>query len=242
MLKRKLVGQTDIGRRRENNEDAFVVSEELGFCLATDGMGGAAAGEMASRIFVETTVEVFTALQATSQEATVNCVRHAFGLSNHKILTQATSCPENKGMGCTAELLAFHDDGFVLGHVGDSRTYRFRRGRLEQLTEDHTLVQQQFAEGLIDAQGARSHPLRNVILRAVGLQDDLSLDLLQGRLVPEDIILLCSDGLSDMLTDEQISDVLATGTDISTIAATLIERANAAGGDDNITVVMAAFN
>ncbi len=240
MLPRRLSGQTDIGRKRENNEDAFVVSDELGFCLATDGMGGAAAGEMASRIFAETAIEIFSGQPCDAQDAVINCVRSAFGRANQKIQQHAAHRPENKGMGCTAELLAFHNTGFVLGHVGDSRTYRMRDGRLKQLTEDHTLVQEQLAEGLIDAQKARSHPLRNVILRAVGLQEDLSLDLLQGRLLPGDIFLLCSDGLTSMLTDDQIGQVLAQASDLQAVAATLIENANAAGGDDNITVVLAA--
>ncbi len=144
-------------------------------------------------------------------------------------------------MGCTAELLAFYDGGFILGHIGDSRTYRFRREQLEQLTEDHTLVQQQVNDGLISSENVRHHPLRNVILRAVGLRKELALDILRGRTAPGDLFLLCSDGLTDMVEDEQIREILLCDIDINQKTKKLIEVAKAAGGHDNITVVMTAI-
>ena len=165
----------------------------------------------------------------------------AFSFSNEKILDHVNQNPNHKGMGCTAELLAFSDEGFVLGHVGDSRTYRFRNGQLKQLTQDHTLVQQQLEEGLISSDNIRNHPLRNVVLRAVGQNRELALDILKGRTFSGDLFLLCSDGLTDMVRDDQIRDILCSEIDIHQKTEKLIECAKVAGGDDNITVVLAAI-
>ena len=232
---------TDIGLQRESNEDAFVISPELDFCLAADGMGGAAAGELASRIFAETTLEVFSRNTNRSEKEILYRVQKAFSSANEKILEHVIQNPSHKGMGCTAELLAFYDEGFIIGHMGDSRTYRFRRGQLEQLTEDHTLVQQQVDEGLISSENVRHHPLRNVILRAVGLKKELVLDVLRGKTASGDLFLLCSDGLTDMVEDDQILEILLSDIDIHRKTEKLIEMAKAAGGDDNITVVLSAI-
>lgn len=234
-------GMTDIGLQRVSNEDAFVISPELDFCLAADGMGGAAAGELASRIFAETTLEIFSRNTNRSEKEILYRVQKAFSSANEKILEHVIQNPRHKGMGCTAELLAFYDEGFIIGHMGDSRTYRFRRGQLEQLTEDHTLVQQQVDEGLISSENVRHHPLRNVILRAVGLKKELALDVLRGKTASGDLFLLCSDGLTDMVEDDQIWEILLSDIDIQRKTEKLIEMAKAAGGDDNITVVLSAI-
>lgn len=241
MPRKTFYGQTDIGLRRSNNEDAFVISPELGFCLAADGMGGAAAGELASSIFAETSLEVFAANTDPSEKEILYRVQKAFSFSNEKILEHVDQNPNHKGMGCTAELLAFCEGGFVLGHVGDSRTYRFRKGQLRQLTEDHTLVQQQIEEGLVSSENMRNHPLRNVILRALGLNRELALDLLRGKTLPGDLFLLCSDGLTDMIQDDQIQEVVSSDIDIHCKVDQLVESAKVAGGDDNITVVLVAI-
>ena len=234
-------GKTDIGLKRKNNEDAFVVSPELDFCLAADGMGGAAAGEIASQIFADTTQEIFTGNTDRSQKEVLYRIQEAFRAANEKIIEDIIQNASHKGMGCTAELLAFSDEGFIAGHIGDSRTYRLRKGRLEQLTQDHTIVQQQFEEGLISADQIKQHPLRNVIFRAVGIKEELALDLIIGKIFEEDIFLLCSDGLTDMIPDEQILEILCSDSDISRKAKELIEAAKVAGGIDNITVVLAAI-
>ena len=234
-------GKTDIGLKRKNNEDAFVVSPELDFCLAADGMGGAAAGEIASQIFADTTQEIFTGNTDRSQKEVLYRIQKAFSAANEKIIEDIFQNASHKGMGCTAELLAFSDEGFIAGHIGDSRTYRLRKGRLEQLTQDHTIVQQQFEEGLISADQIKQHPLRNVIFRAVGIKEELALDLVIGKIFEEDIFLLCSDGLTDMIPDEQILEILCSDSDISRKAKELIEAAKVAGGIDNITVVLAAI-
>lgn len=233
-------GRTDIGLKRSNNEDAFAISQDLRVGAVADGMGGAAAGELASKVFTIAAMEVFDSTNNRSEKEMTYRVKMAFSLANERILGHIKQNPAHKGMGCTAELLAFHDNGFVLGHIGDSRTYLFRNGLLRQLSKDHTLVQEQVAEGLIRSTSIKTHPLRNVILRAVGLDQELALDLLKGKTVPGDLFLLCSDGLTDMLDDHQIQIILDSDKDVYQKSEALIETAKTEGGKDNITVVLAA--
>ncbi len=231
-------GKSDVGLKRKNNEDVFVVSPELGFCLAADGMGGAAAGELASRFFAETAAEVFSGTESRSEREMLDLVRKAFSFANKRILDHVNENVNHKGMGCTAELVVFSDEGFVLGHIGDSRTYRLRDGQLKQLTQDHSLVQDQLDQGLITPEEARNHQLRNVILRAVGVNDSLPLDLLRGRIFSGDLFLLCSDGLTDMVDDTLIKGVLSLAISLPEKVDELIKSAKSAGGLDNITVVL----
>jgi PPM family protein phosphatase len=231
-------GKTDIGLKRENNEDAFSLNPELDFCLVADGMGGAAAGEVASHIFAEATLEIFLENSSRSEKQILYQVHKAYSHANQKIQQHVTHHPDHQGMGCTAEVLAFFDEGFILGHIGDSRSYRLRDGRLEQLTQDHTLVQQQMQEGLIAPDQIKHHPLRHLILRAAGIKEELTVDLLKGKTCPEDLFLLCSDGLTDMVSDDQIQNILSADIQIHRKVEELIEAAKAAGGYDNITVVL----
>ena len=240
MHQKIFLGKTDVGLKRKNNEDVFVVSPELDFCLAADGMGGAAAGELASKIFADTTQDIFSGNTDRSQKEVLYRIQKAFCDANENILEHVIQNKDHKGMGCTAELLAFSNEGFIVGHIGDSRTYRLREGHLEQLTQDHTMVQQQFEEGLISSDQIKQHPLRNVIFRAVGIKEELALDLIIGKIFAEDLFLLCSDGLTDMIPDEQIREILCADTDISRKAEELIEEAKNAGGTDNITVALVA--
>jgi protein phosphatase len=141
-------------------------------------------------------------------------------------------------MGCTAELLKFIDQVYVIGHVGDSRVYLFRQGQLKQITKDHSLVQEQVEQGLISAIEARTSTLRHQILRAVGITDSLAVDFIKGRILPGDIFLLCSDGLSDMIEDSIIQQELSLPITLQQKTDTLIQSAKAAGGHDNITVIL----
>lgn len=241
MSKKIYIGKTDVGLRRQNNEDVFLVEPDLDFCLAADGMGGAAAGEVASEIFAETTLNIFSGNRNRSEKDTLYRVQKAYSTANEKIIEHVMSNPEHKGMGCTAELLAFYDEHFILGHIGDSRTYRLRNGELEQLTADHTLVQRQYQEGLISEDEIRNHPMRHVIFRAVGIKEEVTIDLLKGKTLPADLFLLCSDGLTDMIEDHQIEEILLADTDINHKTESLIESAKVAGGLDNITVVLVAI-
>ena len=232
-------GKTDVGCKRSNNEDQYVVNPEYNFCAAADGMGGAAAGEIASLIFIDTASEILADNFNRSENEVLFHVKKVFSNANEKIQTHIEKNPDHDGMGCTAELLTFYDKRFILGHVGDSRTYLLRRGELKQITQDHTLVQQQVDAGIIPQSNVKTHPLRNVILRAIGHKKELQIDIARGNIFPGDLFLLCSDGLIDMINDDQIKDILCSDIDINEKAAELIESSKAAGGDDNITVVMA---
>jgi PPM family protein phosphatase len=230
--------KTDPGLRRSCNEDACLIHNEGGYFLVADGIGGAAAGEIASAIFSKTAAEIFSLNSNRSSEETLQLVKDCFLTANLRILADIATIPTHAGMGCTAELLVLHAGGFVLGHIGDSRTYRLRQAILTRLTKDHSLVQQQIDQGLISPEQARKHPMKNVILRAVGINEQLAIDIIQGQVFPGDLFLLCSDGLSDMVEDKQIEEALLDGNLITEKAARLIDLANAAGGRDNITVAL----
>jgi serine/threonine protein phosphatase PrpC len=239
MLNIEYIGKTDKGLIRNNNEDTFVINKDINFCLVADGMGGAAAGEMASLIFAQTADEIFSNGPPENEQEAIDCVQTTFREANERILAHVAQYPEHQGMGCTAETLAFTNSGFVIGHMGDSRTYRFRSGILKQLTKDHSLVQDQIDQGLITSEQARTHSMRNVILRAVGVRPSPALDTLRGPIFQGDLFLLCSDGLTDMVDDGEISRVLGLDGDVLHKSECLVDLAKKAGGKDNITVVLA---
>lgn len=238
MVDIRFCGKTDTGIRRLENEDVFVVFPELNLCALADGMGGAAAGELASRIFAEAVAETFSMARQRSERESMELVEQTYRVANERMVDHTRENPGHKGMGCTAELLAFFDQGYVLGHVGDSRTYLFRDGQLKRLTNDHSVVQLQVDQGLITPGDARTHPLRNVILRAVGTNEVLEVDLIRGRVLSGDLFLLCSDGLTDMVEDKVLQEVLAGDLRLPQKADRLVELANSAGGHDNVTVVL----
>ena len=233
-----LFGKTDQGLHRKKNEDTILVNEDKGFCLVADGIGGAAAGDVASQLFARTAQEVFSMKQNTDNMDSER-VKKSFQMANDRILKHVENNPAYQGMGCTAELLALSDNRFVLGHMGDSRAYRLRKGNLKQLTTDHSLVQEQLAQGLITKEEAANHTFKNVILRAVGIKKNPSLDILSGNTFSGDFFLLCSDGLTDMIEDSLIKKLLDSRTDIREKVNNLIQEANAFGGKDNISVVLA---
>ena len=238
MLRIKYAGKSDIGLKRSNNEDSLVIEPALGLLVVADGMGGAASGEVASKIFADTAREVFAGLEAKSNEAASALVQKAFLKANERIFTTARENRQHMGMGCTAELLVLYDSSYTLGHVGDSRSYLLKQGKMRQITRDHSLIQEQIDEGTISPQEARTHALRNVIIRAVGVREALPVDLIRGASEPGDIFLLCSDGLTDMLEDATIQEVLSLSLDLDEKAQKLIDAAKSAGGYDNITVAL----
>ena len=231
-------GKSDVGLKRTNNEDAFVVRQEMNLFVVADGMGGAAAGEVASQLFVETALEVFSTNKEKSEQEILELVQESFRLANERILKHTIEIPHHQGMGCTAELIAFSDQNYVLGHVGDSRAYLFRKGQLRQMTRDHSLIQDQIDQNLITPDEAKRHSLRNVILRAVGAKETLAVDLIRGKGLPGDLFLLCSDGLTDMVDDPLIQEILSLPTDPVQKVEKLIDLAKSTGGFDNITVVL----
>ncbi len=231
-------GKTDLGIRRSNNEDDFIIKPEFAFCAVADGMGGASAGELASRIFIESSLQIFSDNAGKSELEIADSVKKTFRLANDKILKNVKKHPEYKGMGCTAELLAFSYYDMIIGHVGDSRSYILRKDNFKQLTRDHSLVQSQLDQGLITRDQARKHSMRHIVLRAVGVKETLEIDIIRGKAIPGDIFLLCSDGLTDMLEDSLIKEILSNQFSLPQKAERLIESANKAGGLDNITVIL----
>jgi serine/threonine protein phosphatase PrpC len=238
MLRIDFFGKSDIGLKRFSNEDAFAIESEKGLFVLADGMGGEAAGEVASQIFIDTVLEIFSKREIHSKQETLKLVQEAFRLANEKIWSHAERNPKHQGMGCTAELLAFDNQNFVLGHVGDSRTYLLRQGHLRQLTHDHSLIQDQINQGLITPLEAKTHSLRHVILRAVGVNETLAVDLIRGRSLTGDLFLLCSDGLTDMVDDALIQETLSLSANVVQKAEKLIDLAKSEGGVDNITVIL----
>jgi protein phosphatase len=235
-------GRTDIGLRRKNNEDACLVSPDLDFVVVADGIGGSEAGEIASSIFIEAAREIFGQKSQLFESETSLLIREVFLLGNERILAHAEKHPDFQGMGCTAEVIAFANDCYIAGHVGDSRTYLFRDGELRQITRDHSLVQKQVEQGLISLEEAKKHYLRNIILRAVGINSAIELDIIRGKILPGDIFLLCSDGLTDMVDDNSIQDTLSSKALLTDKVEQLIASANLAGGNDNITVALCAVS
>ena len=222
---------TDTGRRRRRNEDAFVVQPPL-FAVA-DGMGGAQAGELASRLAAEALREDGGA--GTAEERVVALVQEA----NRRVYRRSSEDATASGMGTTVTVALVGDDDVVLGHVGDSRAYRIRDGRLEQLTEDHNLVQELLRDGKLSPREAELHPQRSVITRAVGTDPDVDVDVARIEAQPGDLFLLCSDGLTDMVGDSAILEIVEDNRDdLDAAARALVTTANAGGGEDNITVVL----
>jgi PPM family protein phosphatase len=230
-------GRTDTGKQRTENEDALLVRDDLGLVALADGVGGAAAGELASRIFVHSAEELFSK-NTEWGDSHRRLVTDVFSRANARIREHSRNHPETSGMGCTGELLAFHEAGFTLGHVGDSRTYVFSRGYLSRIGTDHTLVNDQLRLGVISEEDAKTHPKRKVIVRAVGAEETLALDLITGKASPGDLFLLCSDGLTDMVQEEVIASVLKEQISIKAKVDRLISLANVLGGFDNITVAL----
>jgi protein phosphatase len=276
------VGKTDVGRKREFNEDAFAVHMPAGLMALADGMGGHAAGEVAARIAIETLSDVIAGgtsgttparpkahgaaagaavngavsarggvraggtpaagVPATSAEAhdPAERLRAAVSLANEKIFSEIEQHEELRGMGTTLVAALAHNDHLCVAHVGDSRAYLCRGGEIRQITDDHSWVNEQVGLGLLSRQEAQRHPFRNVITRALGSREDVAPDIAELALEPDDTVLLCSDGLTTMLEDDEILAILMRHAgDPAGAADELIHRANESGGEDNITVIVA---
>jgi protein phosphatase len=204
-------------------------------------MGGHNAGEVASSMTAELIARSIQA-DASAQRLTSSCaealVREYIDRANAAVFEAASANSEFHGMGTTLVVALLHESGVTYGHVGDSRLYRLRDGRLEQLTRDHSVVQQQLDLGVITPEQARTAINRNVLTRAVGIDPEVDADIETGSVAAGDVYLLCSDGLTDMVTDSTISATLVESGHVKTAAARLIELANAAGGHDNISVIV----
>jgi len=251
-LKGKLlcVGQTDTGRVREHNEDMIAFDGELGLVVLADGMGGYNAGEVASGIAVKT---VFNLIRDSVGRENLNLADDASGMSRpsiilrdaiqraNKIIYQtARSQPHCEGMGTTVVAALFFDDRVSIAHVGDSRLYRLRNGVIEQVTLDHSLLQELVDRGFYSPEEAQRASNKNYVTRALGVEANVEVEVQQHPVSKGDIYLLCSDGLSDMVEDDDMALTVSTfGANLNSVSQHLIQLANDNGGKDNISVILA---
>ena len=266
---------TDVGLARELNEDSILalnltqyfesVQTQIGIYIVSDGMGGEAAGEVASRVTVRAVAEWVTdklisaSLKSTHEEkiaaptqtgglrlaiadghemATTEMLRQAVVSANREVVAYAKANPDERGLGATATVAMVVGDVLTIAHVGDSRCYLLSGERFEQLTEDHSLVQRMVNTGNLSRTEAKIHPYRNVIYRSIGADENIEIDVVRRKLTSGDVLLLCSDGLNGMLSDDQICDILMVNPDPNTAAKELVVAANAAGGEDNTSVIV----
>ena len=234
-------GLTDCGRVREHNEDNWFGGPEQGLFIVSDGMGGQAAGEVASKIVVETLPELIRQRlkgidDLAARDAKKRIVSAISDLSN-QVRNESRKRPGLAGMGATVVLVLIRESLALIAHMGDSRAYLFRGGRLEQLTKDHSIVQLLIDSGEITPEEAATHPARGKITRCVGMQGEPIPEARCLELETGDRLLLCSDGLTGMVSDAEITGVLRTDNAPEIVCQSLVEAANARGGEDNVTVV-----
>lgn len=238
--------KTDAGRVRDINQDAYYVSsnEEYPLFIVADGMGGHKAGEVASRMAIEIiSKKLIESLKnlILDDKGIQDLIKESIFLANEEIYQKSLEDEKFSGMGTTVILAYVTDNKIFIGHVGDSRAYLLREGVLHQITQDHTLVEELIKNGSISREEAKHHPQRNIITRAVGTSKNIDLDLIIEQKYKDDILLLCSDGLTNMLKDEEIRESLLTNKDIQIACEDLIRLSNDRGGYDNITVLAVKF-
>lgn len=227
----KVYQSTHVGKVRKNNEDALIYIEPATFVVA-DGMGGQAAGEIASQMLIDITKNFLATIPAPFNE---EILKKAILNSNAAILREAEKNPNYRGMGTTATVLHIHDNRAYFAHVGDSRIYRLRNKNLQQLTQDHSYVEELVRAGEITAEAARIHPMKNVLTQAVGAIEELSVDTANFPVETGDTFLLCTDGLTNMVDDKKIAEILLTSANP---AEDLIQAALDNGGLDNVSVMI----
>lgn len=235
--------RTDPGRARENNEDALVVDDMTQLCVLADGMGGYNAGEIASGMataFIKS--EMSRWLAEAGRHAKIKEIRRALEIcvdnANRSIFNASDSNPQYSGMGTTLVVGVFHGTTLILGHIGDSRCYRLRNQEFVQITKDHSLLQEQIDAGLITQEQAASSSIKNLVTRALGVEDAVALELNEHEVEAGDCYLMCSDGLSDMVDDAEIASILGGPDPMEQKADSLVAAANEHGGRDNISVLL----
>jgi len=245
-----VAGETNVGMKRNHNEDSFAVLEDDHLYIVADGMGGHASGEVASKMAIDTLREFFKATSA-DPEATwpykmdksrgyeENRLITGVKLANLRIFEAAQKDPKLRGMGTTIVAILVVDDGVLIGHVGDSRVYRVRDSKLEQLTEDHSLLNDYIKMKRLTEEEIANFPHKNVIVRALGMKESVQVDIVAEQPKIGDCYVLCSDGLSGMIRDDQIAHIVSTERDLDRAVERLIDAANDEGGVDNISVVLA---
>lgn len=242
-LRLATVGLTDVGKVRKRNEDAFYSEAEAGIAVVADGMGGAPAGDVASRVAVETVVECLNGATSAARKSAdiARQVETAVHTANKRVLAMAAENPRRKGMGCTLTALKvdLETGAFAIAHVGDSRAYRFRSGDLERLTVDHTVAQESVDEGRIDPEAVRDHPFGHVLTRVIGTELTLEPMLIEGTAQAGDTFLLCTDGLVRVVEDEEVRTLLKRrGSDLQAVGHSLVSAVHERGAPDNATLVL----
>jgi protein phosphatase len=249
----EVAGHTHVGMKRNHNEDNYLILTDENLCCVADGMGGHSSGEIASKIAVEELAEFFR-MTSRDQDATwpfkmdkgrnydENRLATGIKLANKSIFDRASTDQKYKGMGTTIVSVHFTDAAAYVGHVGDSRVYYFRQGVLRQVTEDHSLLNDYLKAKKLSPEEIENFPHKNVIVRALGMKETVLVDVAKVEAQPGDVFLLCSDGLSGMVTDPQMQDILTRTSELDKACSQLIDMANAAGGNDNVTCVLARFH
>ncbi|MDF2445804.1 MAG: protein phosphatase [Moraxellaceae bacterium] len=228
-------GSTDTGRQRDHNEDAYALAPELGIAVLADGMGGHNAGEVASEMAIGTTISILSQTQGLGAR---DRLETAIQAAHAGIREKAAISSRYHGMGTTVVAVLVDGDTLAVGHVGDSRLYRLRKGELAALTRDHSLLQEFIDKGLYTPEEAREKVARNILTQALGLEESVRVDIGEFPLQAGDRYLLCSDGLYEMVSDSEIAALLGRRMPLADICTALTELANAKGGKDNITVVV----
>ncbi len=231
-------GRTDVGVVRSGNEDNYLMIPDEGAYIVADGMGGHAAGEVASEMAVRIVARELVGASADPHEAAGERMRGALRTANEVIFQRTVEEQDKRGMGTTVTAMLVSGSRYLIGQVGDSRAYVLRDGRFDQLTKDHSYVQEQVDAGYLTPEQARVHPYSNVITRCVGANEDVWPDVYAGTLHPNDLYLLASDGLTGMLEDHEVEEIIKKDTDLEQKLDELITEGNARGGLDNITVVL----
>ena len=240
-------GLTDIGRKRENNEDSFYNDDRVGLYIVADGMGGHRAGEVASSTVVSSVKDYMEAFHTSpvGQEAkesnmspAARAVCHSIELANRVVYQLSQDQGSYRGMGSTAAVAYFNNDTLVTANVGDSRIYLIREEGIEQLTQDHTLLAEQMRKNPDWDPNTASIPMKHILVRAVGIHESVKADVYEMQPLPGDLLLMCSDGLTDMLSDKEIYQTVLQGGELAQVCSRLVSMANARGGLDNITTVV----
>ncbi len=238
-MKRQVWGLTDKGLKREGNQDSFLMEDRLGLYIVADGVGGHFGGEVASALAVETVREVVNHPRALEFRPR-DVLAQAYEEASHRIYDRALQEPKLNGMGTTMVMSYVRDDKIYIANVGDSRCYLYRKPFLWQITEDHSLVNEQIRLGMMSEEQAKKLIGKNVITRSVGFERDVFPDLLEREISIGDVFIFCSDGLSGMVPDNEICNIMNINS-IEKTAAILLQRAIDHGGDDNVTVVVISF-
>ncbi len=244
----KIHGQSDVGLSRDHNEDDFMCEEEMNLAVLADGMGGHNAGEVASKIAVQQVCSALKAVLRPEFELSndiqyKDIVRDAVELANTEIHEHSLEHPECAGMGTTLVSSLIRDDKIMLANVGDSRIYRLRDKKLKQLTSDHSLVQELVENGYLSAEEASISVSKNLITRALGIGAEVEVDVFEHEIQEDDLYLLCSDGLSDLVEDDAIeASLLEHDKNLHDSSKALINLANNNGGNDNITVILVSIS